>query len=89
MCAPHGGPDDVRAMDAILMAKLLRLIEPLSSQVSQMASVHPGLLQVLDTLVLELLQLSISFQHSQDGFLLLFGQETQVNHGDSRRCVML
>lgn len=36
----------------------------------------------LDTLLLSLLQLSISSQHSPDGFLLVLRQKTQVNHDD-------
>lgn len=41
-------------------------------------------------MLLSLLQLSISFQHGQDGSLLLLGQETQVNHGDRlSRCLPL
>lgn len=42
----HGGPDNVGAMDAILMTKLLGLIEPFSSQVPQLALVTNSLLQV-------------------------------------------
>lgn len=33
---PHRGPDEVRAMDAVLMAKLLGLVEPFSTQVLQL-----------------------------------------------------
>lgn len=39
MCVPHGGPDNVGAMYAILMAKLLGLVEPFSSHVPQLALV--------------------------------------------------
>ena len=42
----HGGPDDIRAMDAILMAKLLGLVEPFSSHVSELAPVTDSLLEV-------------------------------------------
>ena len=45
MCVFHGGPDDVGAMDAILMAKLLGLVEPLSCHVLQLAPVIHSLLQ--------------------------------------------
>ena len=131
----HGGPDDVRSMDSILMAKLLGLVEPFSSHIPQLAPVTDSPLEVpeyrnvrgkwiwtlfpnismnklriefsvfyknlpqdnqgikpllcckqnvqrnsLDTLLLSLLQLSISSQNSQDGLLLLFRQETQVDH---------
>lgn len=46
MCVSHGGPDDVGAMDAILMSKLLGLVEPLSSQVPQLAPVTNSRLQL-------------------------------------------
>lgn len=39
MCVSHGGPDDVGAMDAVLVTKLLSLVEPLSAQVPQLTLV--------------------------------------------------
>lgn len=42
----HGGSDDVGAMDAILVTKLLGLVEPLSSQVLQLVLVIQRLLEV-------------------------------------------
>lgn len=44
VCVPHGGPDDVGSMDAVLVAKLLGLIEPFSCQVPQLALVLHSLL---------------------------------------------
>lgn len=40
-----GGPDDVRAMDAVLMAKLLGFIKPFSGQVLQLLLVTHSLLE--------------------------------------------
>lgn len=46
MCVSHGGPDDVGAMDAILVAELLGLVEPFSSHVPQLAPVTDSPLEV-------------------------------------------
>ncbi len=44
MSVPHGGPDNVRAMYTILMAKLLALVEPFSSHVPELAPVTHSVL---------------------------------------------
>lgn len=42
----HGGPDDVGAMDAFLMAMLLGLVEPFSTHVPELGSVVQGTLEL-------------------------------------------
>lgn len=46
MCMSHGGPDDVGAVDAVLVAKLLGLVEPFSGHVPQSALVTHSRLEV-------------------------------------------